>query len=171
MTPRRTLIINDRDRDLLRLFDRTLATAAQVLKAGECFTEPFSDLRRTRERLQALSEGGWVRSSLATATTSRPAGKYYQLTADGYRLLYGPDVPHPAKDVFAPIAPSRYEHSMLLADIVVHTMVSAKHCAVSILADEYLSDPRAIRLSVFLYVFGWNYSAGRAYYRERGRAA
>ena len=58
----RRLLLQARDEDVLRLLDRTPATAALILKASRCFAEPFENLRRVRERMQALAGAGLVRS-------------------------------------------------------------------------------------------------------------
>jgi len=124
-------MFKERDRDVLRLLDRTPATAASILKASQCFAEPFEDLRRVRERMQALAAGGWVRSS-PLATISRRAASWYRLTPEGYRLLHGQDAVLPHKTFFMPMKPSRQEHALWLAEVIVHTMVAAERSLLSI---------------------------------------
>ena len=127
----RSVILKERDRDVLRLLDRTPATAALILKASPCFAEPFEDLRRVRERMQALAAGGWVRSS-PLATISRRAVSWYRLTSEGHRLLHGHDALLPHKTFFMPMPPSRQEHSLWLAEVIVHAMIAAERSLLSI---------------------------------------
>jgi hypothetical protein len=124
-------MLKDRDRDVLRLLDRTPATAPLILKASGCFAESFEDLRRVRERMQALAAGGWVRST-PMATTSRQAASWYRLTPEGYRLLHGADSVLPHKTFFMPMPPSRQEHALWLAEVIVHTMVAAEQSFLTI---------------------------------------
>ena len=123
--------LTERDYDILRLLDRTPASTALILKAGSCFAEPFEDQRRVRERMQALAAGGWVRSS-PMATTSRRAANWHRLTPDGYRLLYGADGMLPHKTMFMPMPPSRQEHTLWLAEVIVETMVAAEQSLLAI---------------------------------------
>ncbi len=123
--------LTERDHDILRLLDRTPVSSALILKASGCFAESFEDLRRVRERMQALADGGWVRSS-PMATTSRRAANWHRLTPDGYRLLYGADAVLPHKTVFMPMPPSRQEHTLWLAEVIVQTMVAAEQSLLTI---------------------------------------
>jgi len=81
--------------------------------------------------MQALAAGGWVRSSLL-ATISRRAASWYRLTPEGYRLLHGQDAVLPHKTFFMPMPPSRQEHALWLAEVIVHTMVAAERSLLSI---------------------------------------
>ena len=55
--------LSPRDFSLLRLLSWTPATTALLLRASTTFDgEPFTDERRLRERLQALSAAGVIRS-------------------------------------------------------------------------------------------------------------
>ena len=54
--------LSPRDTSLLRLLSWTPATTGLLLRASTSFEgDPFTDERRLRERLQALSEAGVVR--------------------------------------------------------------------------------------------------------------
>ena len=130
-TRTRNIRLTERDHDILRLLDRTPASSALILKASSCFAATFEDLRRVRERMQALAAGGWVRSS-PMATTSRRAANWHRLTPDGYRLLYGADAVLPHKTTFMPMPPSRQEHTLWLAEVIVQTMVVAERSLLSI---------------------------------------
>lgn len=114
-----------RDQALLALLDRTPATASQILKASVTFDEgPFRDERRTRERLQALARGKLVRS-FSLAVTGGGLANYYKLTAEGFRLVHGPDAALPHGTFFAALSPSRLLHSLSLADVIVQVLVTA----------------------------------------------
>jgi hypothetical protein len=130
-TPLHRVVLKERDQDVLRLLDRTPATAPLILKASGCFTDPFEDLRRVRERMHALSEARWVRST-PLAATSQQALNWYRLTPEGYRLLHGEDCILPHKTFFMPSAPSRQEHSLWLAQVIVQTMVAAAQSCITI---------------------------------------
>jgi hypothetical protein len=114
--------ISPRDRSLLRLLSWTPATTTLLLRASTTFDgEPFVDERRLRERLQAMSEAGVVRSwSLAHAGGGLQ--NYYKLTPLGFQLLSGAGVPLPSRAFFAEVAPSRLEHTFCLAETIVTTV-------------------------------------------------
>jgi len=82
--------------------------------------------------MQALAAGGWVRSS-PLATISRHAANWYRLTPDGYRLLHGQSATLPHKTFFMPMPPSRQEHALWLAEVIVQTMVAAERSMVTII--------------------------------------
>ena len=87
--------------------------------------EPFRDERRVRERLQVLNRAGLVRSS-TIATSGGGVANWYRLTTHGYRLLYGEQAALPRKTLFEPIKVSRQEHTVHLAESIVHTLVAAE---------------------------------------------
>jgi hypothetical protein len=114
-----------RDRDLLLLLERTPATPLLIVKASETFAGgPFRDERRARERLQALSDEGLARSwSLA-----QPGGgvtKYYKITPAGFTALFGDEAALPPRAYFRDIPLARLEHTLSLAEAIVHTFVTA----------------------------------------------
>lgn len=114
-----------RDQTLLALLDRTPATASQILKASVTFDGgAFRDERRTRERLQALA-GSKLVHSFSLAVTGGGLANYYKLTAEGYRLVHGPDAALPHGSFFAALSPSRLLHSLGLADVIVQVLVAA----------------------------------------------
>lgn len=122
--------LRTRDIETLRMLSRTQATAALILKAGESFElpedeEPYRDQRRVRERLQKLATAGLVRS----APIGMPSGSvanWYRLAVDGFRTVCGASFPLPPKTFFDPIRISRQEHTMRLAEFIVHTLVAAR---------------------------------------------
>jgi len=119
------LVLTARDQDLLRLLDRTPATAAQLLKASQAFAgEPFRSERRVRERVQALARLRLVHS-YALAVSGGGLANYYKLTAEGYRMVHGPEAELPHRSFFAELSPSRLMHTLELSDVIVHSLVSA----------------------------------------------
>lgn len=122
-----------RDRRLLALLEMTPATAIQIRKASRGFgDEPFRDERRVRERLQALADGGLVKSWPA-ALSGGGLMHYYRLTNAGYQAIH-PDIGSlPPRTLVSEIAPSRFRHAMATADIIVHTVVACHDAQVRIL--------------------------------------
>mgnify|MGYP001603767784 FL=1 len=124
--PAAVFLFSPRDRDLLQLLDRTPATPSLIVKASATFAgEPFRDERRARERLQQLSHERLIRAW----SIGQPGGgitKYYKLTPSGFSALHGEEVALPPRAFFSDIPLSRLEHSLLLADVIIHTLVAAK---------------------------------------------
>ncbi len=120
-----TVALSARDDSLLRLLDRTPATTSLILKASETFAgEPFRDDRRVRERLQTLADNHFVRAFPATQGVGGPVN-WYKLTSAGYRMLHGSTAELPHRTRFEAIAPSRFQHTQALAEIIVQTLVTA----------------------------------------------
>jgi hypothetical protein len=115
--------LTTRDIDVLAALELWPLTSAQLLKLSETFERPFTDLRRTRARLQELAEAGRVsRHAYATATAGVPG--YYLLTRLGFALLHGADA-KPPKGQFTPVSLSRQRHTQALADLMVQLAISA----------------------------------------------
>ena len=111
----------------------TPATAAQLRKASVTFPgEPFRDERRVRERLQALGAAELVRAWPA-AVSGGGLMHYYRLTAVGFRSIHPDHTDAPARTLVSEIAPSRFQHAMATAEIIVHTIVACHECQVRIL--------------------------------------
>ena len=122
-----SVILSARDRLLLGLLARTPATTTLILKASETFSgEPFHDERRVRERLQTLAEAKLVRAFPATQGVGGPVN-WYELTAEGFRCcsVHGADATLPHCSRFDAIPPSRFQHTQVLAEIIVHSLVAA----------------------------------------------
>jgi hypothetical protein len=103
MTP---ISLKHRDHLTLRLLSWTQASAQLILKASQTFELPdsephYRDERRVRERMQALSRAGLVRSA-PVAGSERGVVNWYRLTTEGFRTVYG-DKPLPVKSFFEPI--------------------------------------------------------------------
>jgi len=119
------VVLSARDRDVLGLLDRTPATTALILKASEAFDGgPFRDERRVRERMQNLGNAGLVRR-WPLALPGGGATNYYKLSVTGFRLLYGENAPRLHNRYFAAVPLARLEHTHTLAQVIVHTLVTA----------------------------------------------
>ena len=120
----KSTLFTSRVKQLLQALERGPRTAAQLLKEGETFCEPYTNLDFLRRNLQKYIEARWVRS-WRYATMERGALNYYKLTREGFRLLrQGDDTPEPTASYFAEIPVSRQDHARTLAGVVVHAIVS-----------------------------------------------
>jgi len=127
------VVISKRDAEVLSLLEMTPATAAHLQQASVTFVgEPFRDERRVRERMQALGEAGLVQDFPA-AVAGGGLRHYYRLTAGGYRMLHPEAERPPGRLLVAEIAPSRLQHAMVTADVIVHTLVACHAARVQIL--------------------------------------
>jgi len=133
-----------RDRAVLEALARSPLTTRQLLKLSQTFAQPFTAERPLRRRLQRLSTAGWLQRR-TYHTASRGAPNYYQLTAAGYRLLNGPKAPLPARSMFRAISLGLQEHTLALADFMVHLYVSAWRSAVRVV---HYHRENALRLSL-----------------------
>ena len=126
------IILSQRDFSVLRLLDLTPATAVHIRKASVTFDgEIFRDERRVRERLQALADGGFVRSW----PTSLPGGglvSIYRLTLDGHRAAFPESTEAPPRSSLHEIAPSRVRHTLATADAIVHTLAACHERGVKV---------------------------------------
>lgn len=114
--------LSPRDRSLLRLLSWTPATTALLLRASRTFDDgPFTDERRLRERLQALSEAGIV-CSWSTAHAGGGLQNYYKLTTLGFELFSGPGAVRPPRAFFSEVSPSLFVHTFRLAEAIVETL-------------------------------------------------
>ncbi len=124
--------LSRRDLAILALLEMTPVTVALLRKASVTFgEEPFRDERRVRERMQALTEAGYVQTWSA-ALTGGGLLHYYRLSTSGYRVLHAYDSHAPPRTLVSEIAPSRYHHTMVLAEVIVHAHVAAQAARVRI---------------------------------------
>lgn len=132
--------LSERDFALLRLLDMTPATAAQLRKASTTFPgEAFRDERRVRERMQTLTRAGFTKTCSA-ALIGGGSAHYYRLTPSGYRAIHQNAESSLPKSLSADIAPSRFQHAMTTADVIVHTLVACHSSRVRVL--QFLGDGR-----------------------------
>jgi hypothetical protein len=124
--------LNERDHSVLQLLDRTPLTTALVLKASRTFADgPFRDERRTRERLLTLAKASLVRR-WPLSIRGGGSTNYYKLTREGFRVVHGQDIPLPHNRFFAPTPISRLQHTQILAEVIVHTLVAAHEHRIAI---------------------------------------
>jgi len=144
-----SVVLSERDLSLLGLLEMTPATAAHMRKASLTFPgEPFRDERRVRERLQTLADANLVRTFPA-AVSGGGLMHYYRLTAAGFRSIHPDQTDTPARTLISEIAPSRFQHAMATAEIIVHTLVVCHESRVRIL--RYHGDGR-LTLSAGAYL-------------------
>lgn len=124
------IIISTRDESVLRLLSRTVCTKHLLLKANSLYTEPFLNERRVRERMQALAGAGLVRV-FNTGAIGTPL-QYYKLTADGFRRLHGDTAKLPPRSFFSEIALSRFQHTLTVAEVIVHSLVVAQESRIEV---------------------------------------
>lgn len=114
--------LSPRDVSLLRLLSWTPATTALLFRASRTFEgEPFDNERRLRERLQALSEAGAVRS-WPMAQGGGGLQNYYKLTPLGFDMTCGNEAARPSRAFFAEVSPSLVVHTFRLAEAIVETL-------------------------------------------------
>jgi hypothetical protein len=123
------IVLKARDRATLRVLSYTTATAPLIFKASQTFLlpegeEPYRDERRVRERLQTLKNAKLVRTD-QVAGSAGALVNYYRLTHEGYRTIEETGSRFPAKSFFEPLAMSRVQHTMRLAEVIVHTLFAA----------------------------------------------
>lgn len=119
------LVLSPRDRSLLRILSWTPATATQLLRASVSFDEgTFQDERRLRERLQRLCEARFVRL-WQTGHAGGGLKNYYKLTPAGFQALLGSDVALPTRAFFQETSPALFEHTLLLADVIIQSLVAS----------------------------------------------
>ena len=119
-----TAKIGARDIEILTALDRTPLTPAQLCRLSQTFTAPFQNEDNLRRRLRALAGSGLIRSwSYAIATDGR-SPRYFKLTRDGYRLLYGTNAALPRRRYFEEISHGHHYHTFALAECVVQIAVT-----------------------------------------------
>jgi Replication-relaxation len=124
-TPVRRRQTTERDHQILTALDFSPLTARQVQYLSSIWPRPFGSLRKTRERLQELTELGLLQIERYAALAPGQPENYYFLTRAGFALLRGPDERPPTKGYFSPIGISRQAHTKALADFLVHAQTAA----------------------------------------------
>jgi len=127
------VVLSKRDLALLALLEMTPATAAQIRKASSAFPEgAFRDERRVRERMQALSQAKFV-WNFPAAVSGGGLMHYYRLTYQGLRVLHPENDEHSIRLTVSRISPSRLDHTLTTAEVIVHLLVACHHSHVRVL--------------------------------------
>lgn len=120
MPKRKQTRIGPRDIELLQALDRCPLTVAQLLRISNTFASPFRDIGNLRRRMRALHDAGFVNWWRYAVASEGQSPKYFKLSRDGYRLLYGMDVAIPRRRYFEEIKPGHHHHTFCLAEFLVH---------------------------------------------------
>jgi len=115
--------IGPRDLDILTALDRTPLTCTQLCKLSQTFDAPFRDEHNLRRRLRRLTNSQLVRSWPYALATDGRSPRYFKLTREGYRLLYGTDAALPRRRYFEEISHGHHHHTHALADVITHIAV------------------------------------------------
>lgn len=124
--------IGPRDIDLLTAIDRYPITSAQLCRLSQTFESPFRDENNLRRRLRALTQAGLLQSWPYAVAGDGRSPRYFKLTREGYRLLYGTNATLPKRRYFEAIRPGHHHHTFSLAELMTHLIVSAKRHGCSI---------------------------------------
>lgn len=117
--------IGSRDIELLTAIDRCPLTPAQLCRLSETFDSPFNDESNLRRRLRKLASAELVLCFPYAVAGNGRSPRYYKLTRDGYRLLYGQNTTLPKRRYFQAISPGHHHHTDCLAETIVHLCVKA----------------------------------------------
>jgi hypothetical protein len=131
MVKRTRGLVTPRDEEVLTALERVPRTAEQLVKLSVTFNHAFGSTRTVRERLQALGDAGWVRSSRYATTNGGAAPKYYFLSPRGYQLLHG-EAASPPKRACLPLPITRHRHTHALAEFVTHLAFAAHKSGIAI---------------------------------------
>ncbi|QDT38383.1 replication-relaxation family protein [Stratiformator vulcanicus] len=118
--------IGPRDIEILEAIDRCPLTAAQLKWLSNTFEMPFRDEHNLRRRLRLLGASGLIRCWPYALVGDGRAPRYWKLTRDGYRLLYGEDAPLPRRRHFEEIGHGRHHHTHALTQLVVRLITAGQ---------------------------------------------
>ena len=115
--------IGPRDIEILTALDRTPLTPAQLCRLSQTFPLPFLDEHNLRRRLRRLANSGLVCSWPYAIVTEGRSPRYFKVTREGYRLLYGSDAALPRRRYFEEISHGHHQHTHALAETIVQIAV------------------------------------------------
>jgi len=124
--------IGPRDIEILTALDRTPLTPAQLCRLSSTFIAPFHDEHNLRRRLRRLHDSDLVRSWPYAIVTEGRSPRYFKLTRNGYRLLYGADAAMPRRRYFEEISHGHHHHTIALTDLIVHIATTGHSRGVSL---------------------------------------
>lgn len=131
MTKRKRTKIGPRDVEVLGALERCPLTVAQLCRLSRTFITPFSDANNLRRRLRSLRQAGLVKSWPYAVASHGQSPRYFKLTRDGYRMLYGIDAAMPKRRFFEEVKPGHHHHTRCLASLLVHLITSGRDAGVS----------------------------------------
>lgn len=115
----------DRHIDLLGSLSWGALATGQLLKLSQTWAGPIADVRQLRRQLARMAAAKLITSRpFATLTSGNPE-HYHQLTAAGFRFLYGPSTTLPGISFFSPLSLPRQAHHRAVMDFLVHVAVGA----------------------------------------------
>ena len=115
--------IGPRDLELLTAIDRFPVTSAQLCRISLSFKEPFRDENNLRRRLRSLTLAGFIRSFPYAVASDGRSPRYFKLTREGYRFLYGSQAAMPKRRYFQEIRPGHHHHTLSIAELMTHLIV------------------------------------------------
>lgn len=117
--------IGSRDIELLTAIDRCPLTPAQLCRLSVTFKMPFNGEGNLRRRLRKLVDADIVKSFSYALPGDGRSPRYFKLTRQGYRFLFGAKSSKPKPRYFQPISPGHHHHTNCLAETIVHLCVTA----------------------------------------------
>ncbi|TWT51716.1 hypothetical protein KOR42_34030 [Thalassoglobus neptunius] len=126
MPKRNRANIGPRDIELLMALDRCPLTVGQLCRLSLSFAAPFNDESNLRRRLRALANAGLLKSWRYSIASEGQSPKYFKLSRDGYRMLYGFDAVLPRRRYFEEIRPGHHHHTFCLAELVVRLITTGQ---------------------------------------------
>ena len=123
MTNKKSIIIGNRDLELLTLIEQHPFTADQLLQISETFSQPFTQVRLLRRRLAQLRTAGFVHAFPYAVASQGGSPHYWKLTRDGWKVLHGEKCPIPSRRYFAEVAHGHHFHTLSLGQLLTHLMV------------------------------------------------
>ena len=124
MPKRFSINIGPRDVEMLIALDRTPLTPAQLCRLSETFSAPFGDEHNLRRRLRLLANAGLVRSWPYAIVNEGRSPRYFKLSRDGYRLVYGADAVLPRRRYFEEISHGHHHHTNALAEVIIQIVTT-----------------------------------------------
>ena len=117
--------LTPRDVAVFEAIDRHPFTTDQLYRLSATFTEPFTQGRLLRRRLQQLREARLLQSWPLATVGRGGAPHYWKLARAGYQWLQGDEAALPSRRFFEEIAPGHHHHTRCLGDFLVQTFVAA----------------------------------------------
>ncbi|MDB4614294.1 replication-relaxation family protein [bacterium] len=150
MAKRITTKIGTRDIEILTAIDRCPLTVAQLCELSETFTSQLTNADNLRRRLRQLAGAGFVSSFPYCIAGDGRSPRYFKLTKDGYRLIYGQDAVFPRRRYFTEISPGHHHHTYCLAQTIVWLCITASRNGCEVLHFARENSVRLVAESIVL---------------------